>query len=897
MRNRTLSFFLLLLLFLPGWAFAQTNDACFGCHEDKSLTMTKKGKTIGLSVNPQEFNSSVHKDMECVSCHVGFDAAEMPHAKSIKPVDCGSCHEAGNLKKSVHGMALASRRPNAPTCASCHTAHNIRPAAKMASDIGTCLTCHNTPDILSYKQSKHFALRTSNKVLALGCKACHGGAHDILSMQNPTSRTHPGQSAKLCMTCHPVTSAKFRSSVHHSAILTKNGVSKKCTDCHGAHGIFSASKSQASKGCLSCHLDQKKLGSAKNSDRLVQFAKEYVTSVHGRISSTGREGASCVDCHGDHVKMSSKDPAAPTRRENIPAMCGRCHAQAAADFAQSSHGQSLQKGGTDAPVCTDCHGEHGIGSITSGSNPVSRKNESKVCMKCHAENADQAKNFPVSRKFMKNYTTSVHGLAVSSGNLKAAVCSDCHTGHKVLSASNPQSTVNKANISSTCGAGSCHPTVKTDYVASVHGMSLARGQWDNPTCTDCHGQHDIIKTTDERSPVFGSNLAKSVCLPCHAKVQMAEKYGITSNPADSYLDSYHGLALSGGSKVAANCASCHGVHNIRSSADPASLIHPDNLQKTCGKCHPNSTENFVKGGVHVVRSDSGSGLRYTISTMYIILIVLTIGFMGLHNLLDFLKKSRHNIRQRRAGRHSHAGHGLYVRMTLSERLQHFSLMSSFILLVLTGFGLTYPNSWWVQIIRTYGGDWAFELRGILHRVAAVVMIAASLYHVYYLAMVPRGRQLFKDLLPKVQDAWDLLAAMKYYVGLTDDRPRFDRFSYIEKAEYWALIWGTVVMVITGFMLWFHEFFGAMTSKLVLDIAEIVHFYEAWLATLAIIVWHLYFVIFNPDVYPMNVAWIKGTITEHEMEDEHPLELERIKAQAANVHIDTTPVDDSTEQKA
>jgi cytochrome b subunit of formate dehydrogenase len=117
--------------------------------------------------------------------------------------------------------------------------------------------------------------------------------------------------------------------------------------------------------------------------------------------------------------------------------------------------------------------------------------------------------------------------------------------------------------------------------------------------------------------------------------------------------------------------------------------------------------------------------------------------------------------------------------------------------------------------------------------------------------------------------------MKYNVGLAKEKPKLGRFSYIEKAEYWALIWGSVVMSVTGVILWFDNTFMGLLTKLGWDIARTVHFYEAWLATLAILVWHFYFVIFNPDTYPINLAFWKGSLTEEEMAEEHPAELEAL----------------------
>ncbi len=206
---------------------------------------------------------------------------------------------------------------------------------------------------------------------------------------------------------------------------------------------------------------------------------------------------------------------------------------------------------------------------------------------------------------------------------------------------------------------------------------------------------------------------------------------------------------------------------------------------------------------------------------------------------------------------------------------HCSAVS--LLLLLLDLCSRFPETWWVSHLRDLS-EYGFEIRGIIHRVAAVVMVAASLYHLYYILFTTRGKQLVKDLLPRYSDITEAIGVAKYNLGISKTKPKLDRFSYVEKAEYWALIWGTIVMTITGIILWFDNTFIGLLTKLGWDIARTIHYYEAWLAFLAIVVWHFYFVIFNPDAYPMNIAWLKGTITEEEMAEEHPAELERIKKQ-------------------
>lgn len=218
----------------------------------------------------------------------------------------------------------------------------------------------------------------------------------------------------------------------------------------------------------------------------------------------------------------------------------------------------------------------------------------------------------------------------------------------------------------------------------------------------------------------------------------------------------------------------------------------------------------------------------------------------------------------------------YLRMTLNERVQHFFLLSSFITLVATGFALKFPESLWVTWIRIILGEGFFEFRGDMHRIAAVIMVGVSLYHLGYIIFTKRGREFVADMWFKKTDITDLTKTFKYYLNKTKERPKYRRFSYIEKAEYWAVVWGTVVMGGTGTVLWFENTFMPVISNSGMDIATAIHYYEAILASLAILVWHFYFVIYNPDVYPMNKAWFTGTLTKEEMELEHPLWLEEIE---------------------
>ncbi|NWF94091.1 MAG: cytochrome b/b6 domain-containing protein [Syntrophaceae bacterium] len=220
----------------------------------------------------------------------------------------------------------------------------------------------------------------------------------------------------------------------------------------------------------------------------------------------------------------------------------------------------------------------------------------------------------------------------------------------------------------------------------------------------------------------------------------------------------------------------------------------------------------------------------------------------------------------------------YLRMTLNERVQHINLFINFTILVITGFALKYPEAFWVSPITDVPGG--MTLRGFLHRLSGVAIVTLGGYHILYMLFTQRGRGILKDMVPVVKDLRDAWETLKnnLFINRPAKEIKMPRFNFREKAEYLGLIWGTIVMTVTGFILWFEVEWLKFFPKWTFDVARAIHFYEAILATLTIIVWHFYSVIFNPDVYPMSWAWITGHLTEHEMEKEHGLELERLKAE-------------------
>ena len=546
------------------------------------------------------------------------------------------------------------------------------------------------------------------------------------------------------------------------------------------------------------------------------------------------------------------------------------HAQVHADYNHGFHAQSI-KNGTRGATCVDCHTRNGdLTTVLPANDPkstINRSNIAETCGRCHGDKSVMAGSGISDRPFL-SYRESVHAKAIARGDTNAAVCSDCHKSHDILPASNAQSSIAKVNIATTCGR--CHQAESAQFVQSVHGQAVIRGVSRSPACTDCHGIHKIENPIEPTTATASTAIATESCARCHEGVTLTQEFGVAGERVSSYKDSYHGLASRLGSKVVANCASCHGVHNILPSSDPRSMINAANLTQTCGQCHVGASQNFSRGRIHLTSSltstTAATDARGVFGTrivrwIYLPLIVLVIGGMFVHNALVWRKKATERRREQRT----------IVRLTRNQRIQHWLLLTSFGALVFSGFALQYPDSWLAWLL----GSNEF-VRRIIHRVAAVVMLVTGAYHLLYLGLNPEGRRWIKDMMPRWKDVQDVVQNFGYYIGARQSRPKIARFGYAEKAEYWAVLWGTIVMGLTGLMIWFKIGIFGFLSRWWIDVALAIHFYEAVLATLAIIVWHFYHVIFDPDVYPINWALVDGRVSEEAYREEHELDYEQLK---------------------
>jgi cytochrome b subunit of formate dehydrogenase/nitrate/TMAO reductase-like tetraheme cytochrome c subunit len=447
----------------------------------------------------------------------------------------------------------------------------------------------------------------------------------------------------------------------------------------------------------------------------------------------------------------------------------------------------------------------------------------------------------------------------------------------------------------------CHPEVTETFAKSIHSRWLASDRpAAGPTCQSCHGSIHAVKELAPYAPRGGARVAVPAdrreiaqrCESCHGNEEFAKAAGLEAEVAKTYHDSIHGRLVRVGNHVAPACMSCHaadrgGTHAIVSKDDPASPVAVANRKDTCARCHPGATDNFAKLVAHKpLQEVSGHIVPHLVHIAFSWLTTMTLLFFAFHVLIDFVYELRMRVAKR-----SHPPEGdelrSVVRFDIHQRIQHWFMLSGVILLGITGWPLRGAGSfegapliagreaapYSAAFLRLFGGA---EGAAIWHRVGAVLIITSSIYHLVYLTFLAAKKRLPLSMLPTPKDAFDMRDNILFMLGVNKERPKFDRFMYLEKFDYWAVFWGIVMMVGTGFVFWFPVFFAEWAPSWVITAAQIIHGEEATLAILFLFVVHFYNVHLKPSIFPMNWAWLNGRITVDNLKHEHPLEYERLK---------------------
>ncbi|MGA3307125.1 MAG: cytochrome b/b6 domain-containing protein [Xanthobacteraceae bacterium] len=406
------------------------------------------------------------------------------------------------------------------------------------------------------------------------------------------------------------------------------------------------------------------------------------------------------------------------------------------------------------------------------------------------------------------------------------------------------------------------------FANSVHGETLR--------CIDCHTTitelpHKNLPATlaerDRQRLAINNN-----CGNCHAKAWQ------------SYTETYHGQVAVLGYADAATCFDCHGSHAIRRASDPTSSVSPANLLKTCQNCHQDATPGFATFEAHATTDDFAHYPYVWIASKFVnIAVGGVLWFFWFHSALWFYRELRD--RQKRKLRPHVRTDALprgpgpyYQRWSAMWRWVHLIFAVSIIVLVMTGLPLHYPNaSWAPPLERAMGGP---EIAGLVHRVAAVIMIAVFAGHIVYAGIhIARNWSTFKvfgpySLMPNWQDAADFVAMFKWFFG-RGPRPMFDHWNYQQKVDYWAPFWGIAMLAATGAMLWFKTLTAAYLPGWTFNVATVAHGDEALLAAAYLFTVHYFVNHWRPDKFPLDIVIFTGSMPLEEFKREYAVEYARL----------------------
>jgi cytochrome b subunit of formate dehydrogenase len=596
--------------------------------------------------------------------------------------------------------------------------------------------------------------------------------------------------------------------------------------------------------CLFCHGDPTKAG------KHFVDGKAHTASVHG--------SKDCVECHSDFE-------TAPHTKAAKTVGCLECHEDVGKIIAKGSHGKPPRAGSTvpRAPVCSDCHGVHDTRKAKDRASRLYPLNVPATCGACHGGAPFHDPEDPPGRYAPTKFTDDTHGEGLLGGGLvMMPTCVTCHGGHGTVAPSDPTSPVHASHVADLCG--SCHVGIVERYRRSVHGTT-ARGTPEKnynakepATCTDCHRPHHIRRPGEDMR-----RATIETCGKCH------------DDRLGTFRNTYHGRVSDLGFGGAASCADCHTAHDILPTANPNSSVHPGRRTRTCAQCHPGATDSFASYAVHANPDDREHWpILYWARTIMTTLIVVTWCLAGLHILLWFLRA----IREPKVD-HLHLAGRWYQRWPTFYRALHITVASTFLLLALTGMPLRFHDRWWGQAIYTVLGGPA-SVR-FLHRLGgAITFVYFAVYLVHIARRYARGEKgLFRGphtMLPRRKDLSDVAANFRYFLK-GGARPNFDRWTYWEKFDFWAEVWGVGFIGLTGLLMWFPISSTSILPGWIVNLAHILHSYEALLATGFIFSIHFFHANLRPGKFPMDPIIFTGRIPEAELALERPAEYARMKA--------------------
>ena len=576
--------------------------------------------------------------------------------------------------------------------------------------------------------------------------------------------------------------------------------------------------------------------------------------------------ATCLSCHdGKKEKLETKDAEGESRPLLVIAP---------AKYADSVHAKM---------ECVACHKE-----IVDARAPHQKVDTpAPDCVQCHtdlwaaAQKEGQAKAKPRLRVVVENieaYKSSAHAKASKGEKQPRAVCKDCHDTHFFdvpPAGSEARKGPWRLEVPERC-AEKCHDDSLEDWSESVHGVLVT--EKDDPKgaiCIDCHTSHAIQGTG---SKAFKLSI-KGGCGSCHEQ------------NLGSYADTYHGKVNELGYSYTAKCHDCHGSHNMLKVDDENSKVHPDNVLGTCRQCHSEkegrheATAGYATFSPHAHVNDFERYPQMWIAGRFMIALLAGVFiFFWVHSALWYYReykerKAGHSRPHVRAGELPDAQGKQVRRFGPIVRLAHLVFAICVMTLVLTGMAVFYAETGWAKaVMSALGGPF---IAGIVHRTAAAIMLGIFFAHLVFLAgRLWKIRKTFRwfgpdSLVPSWQDLKDIVGMFKWFFG-KGPKPLFDRWTYWERFDYWAVFWGIAIIGGSGLMLAFPTYVAAVLPGWTLNVATLVHGEEAFLAAVFLFTVHFFNNHFRPEkLPPPDVVMFTGSMAIEEFRREHPLQYRRL----------------------
>lgn len=852
---------------------APTSEDCAACHEPGPRAGKRKAGEAP-NFDAAALKASPHADLDCTSCH--GDIQELPHPDRLAKVDCGGCHgdEQKQFVESVHGRKAAAGDASAPGCKSCHGTHRVQRPSAPGSAVSImevprlCGGCHREGTTVSltrqmsqtnilenYVDSIHGeGLFKRGLTVTAVCTSCHT-AHFVLPHTDPRSSIAKQNISKTCTHCHAQIEIVHRKVIRGELWEKQPHLIPACVDCHSPHKVRKVFYTQgmADQDCLRCHADPN-IRAARNAGTVSLYTDkdELARSRHARIA--------CVQCHtgGDPA-----DATRPCRAMVAKVDCSICHAEVVDQYRGSTHGQLFAKGNPDAPACGDCHSAHGTLGKTDSNSPTFSRNVPALCANCHRTGQKAAVRYRGEQKqIVENYLESIHGKGLMQAGLTVtANCADCHSAHGELPAADPRSTVNPANVARTCSK--CHRGIYELFTESVHSPTVTRTEKRLPVCSNCHSAHSIQRTDLSN---FRLHIMDQ-CGHCHEQI------------AETYFDTFHGKVSKLGYLTTAKCYDCHGSHDILPVTDQRSHLSRTNIVQTCGKCHSGSHRQFAGYLTHATHHDPKRYpfLFYTFWGMTTLL-VGTLALAGTHTAL-WLRRS---LKERRtAPLEASEPAGVYVRrFTAYQRNLHLTVIVSFLGLALTGMLLKFSYAPWAKVLAKLLGG--FQAAGYIHRICAVATFTYFGLHIFDLVRQKKRdgkswrRFIFgpDSMMFSRQDWREFVDSLKWFVK-KGPRPRYGRWTYWEKFDYFAVFWGVAVIGLTGLILWFPTVFTRVMPGWMVNVATTIHSDEALLAVCFIFSIHFFNTHFRPEKFPIDTVIFTQGVPLEELKKDRPREYEEL----------------------